>query len=339
MFEMKYNSDYMHYLTLEAPREALKHSHTQINASWFHAIWIYIVKGFEWYVSLFHTSNLFWWALALFISLLLLSCALFCIIHIYFLVLGLCGAKLFGGSKYNIYQYIYVFFKRVKHTTGSYIGFISVSQDKFLTKEDVESFFGLDSYKGKIGFQRALGMLSLALLHPFRLIFLIAISLCVSTLVVALYIVILDLLGYIPFSTLVQVGVVLTAIVSLYVYTKNNPKWYPLIILACAVYSIILLVYEPDFYFSTFSKARYYFHPEQAKEAVNIWAYVMVFIFYVSSLELLRIFISMTYFSWARKRFMRKHPNLYTGVENNEVKNNAPDLPITTGELSTNATS
>ena len=31
MFEMKYNSDYMHYLTLEAPREALKNTHAQIN--------------------------------------------------------------------------------------------------------------------------------------------------------------------------------------------------------------------------------------------------------------------------------------------------------------------
>ena len=255
------------------------------------------------------------------------------------LIFIVCGRKSFAENKYNIYQYMFIYFRNVKHNTGSYVGFLSVSPSKLVTKNDIKSFLGLDSYHSKTGFQKSLGMISMVILHPLRLLLLIVMCVGISAVMVALYIVVLDLIGYIPFSTLAQIGIILTAIGSLYVFIKKEPKWYPLIILACVVYSITLLIYEPDFYFSTFSKARYYFHPEQAKEAVNIWAYVMVFIFYLSSLELLRIFISMTYFSWARKRFMRKHPNLYTGVENNEVKNNAPDLPITEGELSTNATS
>ena len=338
MFEMKYNSDYMHYLTLEAPREALNHSGAHVNiGSWFHAIIVYVGEFLTWYWSLFYTANLFWITLAVIISFFLFALGAVALsLLIIWVPMILFGAKLFSNSQHaddlNIYQYIGCFFKNIKYKTGSYIGCIGVSPNYLPKLSDfaIFTFFNPRNTVNKI----ISWFLLMTIVVPITLLGLVFIS----AVPVALIIMGLDLLGYIPFSTLTQLGVILTCAGSLYVFIKKEPKWYPLIILACVVYSITLLIYEPDFYFSTFSKARYYFHPEQAKEAVNIWAYVMVFIFYLSSLELLRIFISMTYFSWARKRFMRKHPDLYTGVENNEVKNNAPDLPITTGELSTNAT-
>jgi len=337
MFEMKYNSDYMHYLTLEAPREALKHSDTHVNmGSWFHALIVYAGEFLTWYWSLFYTANLFWITLAVIISFFLVAFVGMVFTYSILLILSLIGVKFFSNRQHaedlNIYQYIGYFFKNIKYKTGSYIGCVGVSPNYLPKLSDfaIFTFFNPRNKANKI----ISWFVLMSIVVPITLLGLVFIS----AVPVALVIMALDLLGYIPFSTLTQLGVILTCAGSLYVFIKKEPKWYPLIILACAVYSITLLIYEPDFYFSTFSKARYYFHPEQAKEAVNIWAYVMVFIFYLSSLELLRIFISMTYFSWARKRFMRKHPNLYTGVENDEVKNNAPDLPMTEGELSTNAT-
>ena len=331
MFDFVYSSNYMYFLTLKGMFESMSKSHSHYFSdviSWI--VW-FSCASYHWYISLF-TSNLMWQILAVVVTAYLITVIAYGVRFINYLIpyiLSIFGKKTLYDNQYNIYQVTHDYFRNVKYKTGSYLGTVSVADEYLFSVPD----YIASGVKGKspiIAFTWIIISIPMLLLCA-------VLFLGVFFFVIGGTLFILKILGYIPFGFITKTIVIIGCFVGIFQITKENPKIYVTAILSLIISSLFLLIYRPNIYFSF---ARMWVeqigHMEYKSHGPDMWGYAMVFIFYLSLLEFIRIIISMTYFSWTKQRFKRKYPELYTGdyqppidEENEDENTTVKSPPIT----------